>query len=289
MKIKDLYDCLSKNFRTITDTPELDARAIMCHVLECSYTHFLLDMDKQVSKENEDRILSMAQRRKDGEPVAYILGERGFYECTFKVTSDTLIPRADTEILVENAIEDIIKQNIDKKEIAILDLCCGTGCIGISVAKVLSRTFEKVNLTLADLSEGALSVCTDNAEKLLTESNISFSIKKSDLLDNIGQSFDAILTNPPYIATAVIPTLEKQVQKEPYMALDGGEDGLDLVRRIVKAAPRHLNKGGHMFMEIGYDQGQETKKLFEGSGFENVQVIKDYGDCDRLVKGLIKY
>ena len=220
-------------------------------------------------------------------PVAYLTGERGFYESVFMVTEDTLIPRADTETLVEEALADIVERFQDKESIRILDLCCGTGCIGISVAKVLSECFDRVYLTLADVSDKAMEVCRQNAGGLIEEEdNIDVSFAVGDLFDAVKDSdFDAILSNPPYIASSVIPTLEKQVRFEPVLALDGGPDGLDFVRRIAAEAPSRLADGGLLMMEIGYDQGQASVQILKDNGFTETDVIKDLGNNDRVVKG----
>lgn len=290
MTIRELYSEMSKAFEGMTDTPAIDARAIICHDLGLDYSHFMIRMNDEVPTPILKTLRDHQKRRESGEPVAYILGERGFYECTFKVSSATLIPRADTEILVENAIAEIQKCCGNKAEISILDLCCGTGCIGISVAKVLSRTFKKVRLSLSDLSEDALEVCKQNVKDLVMEDNIAVRICNGDLFEPIGKDcFDAILSNPPYIASAVVPTLDRQVLFEPVLALDGGDDGLDLVRVIAKKAPEHLLPGALLMMEIGYDQGNASCDILKGCGFENVTIIKDYEDCDRVVKGSIKY
>lgn len=286
MTIRELYKSMCTAFEGVTDTPQIDARALICHTLGLDYGHFMLCMNDAIAPEKLETLQSQSTRRQSGEPVAYILGERGFYECTFKVSKATLIPRADTEILVEHAISDITARMHNGNEVSILDLCCGTGCIGISVAKVLARTFQKVNLTLSDLSCEALEICKENVRNLIVENNISVTVLQGNLLEPIESArFDAILSNPPYIASAVVPTLEKQVLFEPMLALDGGEDGLDLVKAIAKQAPSHLKEGSLLMMEIGYDQGARTCEILRECGFENVGILKDYGDCDRVVKG----
>lgn len=290
MTIRDLYRSMTDSFSNVSDSADIDARALICHALGIDYTHFMLNMNETVPSSALETLEAYKARREQGEPVAYITGERGFYECIFHVSPATLIPRADTEILVENAIEDIKKAFPGKKEISIMDLCCGTGCIGISVAKVLSRTFEKVSLTLSDLSKDALEVCFQNVKDLIKEPNIETELCCGSLFETVeGKKYDAILTNPPYIATNVIENLDTQVrQYEPHLALDGGEDGLDLVKEIAENAPRFLNKEGLLFMEIGYDQGLQTQEIFTENGFSGARVIRDYGDCDRLVKGQLK-
>ena len=263
----------------------VDVRTIIQQILDIDGTRFVLDMDKEVPQEKLEILQDSIRRRKSGEPVAYITGQRGFYENVFKVSSATLIPRADTEILVEDALSELLKQFGPDDEVRILDLCCGTGCIGISVAKVLSRSMKKVHLTLSDLSEKALEICRENVRTIIQKPNIVVKTIHSNLFEGIGEeSFNAILSNPPYIRKDVIPTLEKQVQFEPIMALDGGEDGLDFIREIAKEAKAHLAPGGLLEMEIGYDQGNDAKAILKEENYREITIIRDLENCDRVVK-----
>ena len=287
MNLSQLYRSFTDSFKEISDSPTSDARILICHCLGITQTQLALYSDEEVPKGKIKELETLKERRKNGEPVAYLTGERGFYECIFKVSNDTLIPRADTETVVEEAIADITELCEEKQEVKILDLCCGTGCIGISVAKVLSECFDRVSLTLADVSEKAMAICKENAENLIEEDNIEVSFKEGNLFDNINDAdFDAILSNPPYIASSVIPTLEKQVQFEPKLALDGGKDGLEFIRAIAKKARKHLVPGGLLEMEIGYDQAQSASQVLSENGYTNIDVIQDLGGNDRLVKGL---
>ncbi len=286
MTIREIYKSCTDGFKALSDSPSIDAREIVCHCLGIDQSKLVLRMDESLDSKKEKEINTLKERRMNGEPIAYLTGERGFYECIFKVSNDTLIPRADTEILVESAIQDIKENLLDELDLRILDLCCGTGCIGISVAKALSSEFSSIHLTLADLSDGALSICRQNVDKLITEPNIHTEILKSNLFDGIKTTdYHAVLSNPPYISSSVIPTLERQVQFEPKMALDGGEDGLDFIRAIAEKASQYLLPGGLLQMEIGYDQGAEASLILAENGYENVSIIKDLGDCERVVKG----
>ena len=285
MTIRKLISSYSDSFKDISDTPELDARVIVCHVMDLDSAQLFLRLDDELSEENARLVESALRRRQGGEPVAYITGERGFYECTFKVSDATLIPRADTETLVEDSIKTLKSLFNECDDIRILDLCCGTGCIGISVAKALAGSFKRITLTLSDLSDKALEICRSNAESLIMEKNIEVSIIRSDMFKEIRETaYNAILSNPPYIKRDVIPGLEKQVQFEPHMALDGGEDGLDFVRIIATEASKHLIAGGLLEIEIGYDQAQDTSLLLAESGYREISVLKDLGDNDRVVK-----
>jgi release factor glutamine methyltransferase len=286
MTLPELYKSFVQSFEDISDSPAADARILICTCLGLTQTQLALATTEEVPADKLPELDAIRTARSAGKPVAYLTGERGFYESMFKVTEDTLIPRADTETLVEEALADIVERYQDQESIRILDLCCGTGCIGISVAKVLSECFDSVSLTLADLSEKAMEVCRENAEELVTEENIDLEFVVGDLFDCTGdEPFDVILSNPPYIPSAVVPTLEKQVRFEPLMALDGGTDGLDFVRAISRGALTRLVPGGLLEMEIGYDQGPAATSILEGDGYSEVSIVKDLGDNDRVVKG----
>ena len=285
MTLRKIISTYSDSYKGVSDTPELDARLIVCHVLDLEPSQLFLRLDDDLPDEMLDKINTALQRRQSGEPVAYITGERGFYESVFKVSEATLIPRADTETLVDDAVRELRDLAGETEEIKILDLCCGTGCIGISVAKALATSFKRITLTLSDLSERALEVCRANEDSLITEKNIDVSIIRSDMFNDIRETaYNAILSNPPYIRSSVIPGLEKQVRFEPHMALDGGEDGLDFVRIIADDASRHLAVGGLLEIEIGYDQADEASLLLAQSGYQGISVLKDLGGNDRVVK-----
>ena len=286
MNLSQLYKSFCDSFKNISDSPAADARILICHCLQINQTQLALFPDEEVPSEKLEELEKLRKARENGEPVAYLTGERGFYECVFKVSKDTLIPRADTETLVEEAIADITECFEDRQEVRILDLCCGTGCIGISVAKVLSECFDKVNLTLADVSEKAMAICKENVRELIEEPNIEVSFATGDLFSSVLETdFDAILTNPPYIASSVIPNLEKQVQFEPKLALDGGKDGLDFIRKIAEDATKHLKSGGLLEMEIGFDQAEAASLILAENGYSDIDVIKDLGGNDRVIKG----
>ncbi len=284
MTLKQLHRRCSEIIGSASSTPALDARIIAQNVLNIEYNAFILHSQDIVSPSDEQRILALATQRANGEPVAYLVGQRDFYEDTFLVNNNTLIPRADTEILVEEAIAIGLANK--QKELKILDLCCGTGCIGISVAKALEQQGKSVCLVLSDLSKEALSVCKENCQRLLKSGNVEYEILEGDLLETVeNRRFDLILTNPPYIASAVIETLEEQVKREPLLALDGGKDGLELIRKITATVSAHLKEGSWLLMEIGYDQGARVKVLFEEAGLHQVKVKKDLGGQDRVVIG----
>jgi release factor glutamine methyltransferase len=219
----------------------------------------------------------MVVRRRRREPVAYILGRREFYGRSFKVDSRVLVPRPDTEILVEIALRETRDRDL---HVRALDLCTGSGCVAITLAKERPTS----SFVAVDVSADALAVARENALRLGAY-NVTFA--HGSLFEPVQNArFDLITANPPYVTTAEIQTLDADVRDhEPHLALDGGADGLDLVRAIVAAAPTHLERGGVLAMEIGADQGPATAALFEARGFEGVRVEKDYGKRDRVVVG----
>lgn len=225
------------------------------------------------------------EKRRKRIPLAQILGRQSFYGLDFFVNEDVLIPRADTECLVDLVLEDyaeLAKQGEKTyAEKRILDLCTGSGCIGISVAKHLPYQ----ELLLVDLSEKALAVAKKNAEKHLG-GNVR--LLQSDLLTEVQEKrFSLLLSNPPYIVSKVIPDLEREVSEyEPKMALDGGEDGLIFYRRIAREAKKVLLPGARLYLEIGYDQGESVKDIFQKEGYQEVEVFPDLAGNPRVVRGI---
>ncbi len=248
------------------------------------------------------------EKRRRRIPLAQILGRQSFYGLDFFVNEDVLIPRADTECLVDlvledyadlakqagktysekrnsehvsNKHEDNVENEANSSSLNILDLCTGSGCIGISVAKHLPYQ----ELLLVDLSEKALAVAKKNAEKHLGE---NVTLLQSDLLTEVrGKKFSLLLSNPPYIVSRVIPGLDREVSEyEPKMALDGGEDGLVFYRRIAKEAKAVLLPGARLYLEIGYDQGESVKDIFQKEGYEAVEVFPDLSGNPRVLRGI---
>lgn len=223
------------------------------------------------------------EKRRRRIPLAQILGRQSFYGLDFFVNEDVLIPRADTECLVDLVLEDYadLAKQAGSSSLNILDLCTGSGCIGISVAKHLPYQ----ELLLLDLSEKALAVAKKNAEKHLG-GNVR--LLQSDLLTEVQEKrFSLLLSNPPYIVSKVIPDLEREVSEyEPKMALDGGEDGLIFYRRIAREAKKVLLPGARLYLEIGYDQGESVKDIFQKEGYQEVEVFPDLAGNPRVVRGI---
>ena len=253
----------------------LDARYLLLEAFEMDMAHFLLKEQEQVpategrTREYSDAIQARAAR----VPLQYLTGKQDFMGLTFHVDERVLIPRQDTETLVEL----VLKENTDKKA-RILDLCTGSGCIAVSLA-VLGG-YRKVDAV--DISEDALAAAEENGTRL--GGKVRF--LKSDLFSALDpeKKYDIIASNPPYIPTEVLNGLEPEVKDyEPRMALDGSEDGLAFYRRIAVAAPAFLRAGGRIYLEIGYDQGAAVEELLWNNGFARTRVVKDAAGRDRVV------
>lgn len=252
------------------DTSE--ARLLLAFVLDIDVA--MLVTKTYCDNVSKEKFIKCIQKRCEGIPFAYITEKQEFMKLSFKITQDVLIPRPDTEILVDTVIK-IVKRNQEKK-CNILDMCSGSGCIGISLNKYL----DNVKITGVDISKNALEIARYN--NIVNNTNVEFIY--SDLFENINDMvFDIIVSNPPYIPTQDIKDLQKEVLNEPVIALDGGEDGLDIYRRIVLGAKNHLLDGGYLVFEIGYDQAKDVSNILEVEGYENIKVIKDLSNNDRVI------
>jgi release factor glutamine methyltransferase len=259
------------------ESPRVEAELLLAVALGCSRIALITDGARPLEPSELARFKGMVVRRRRREPVAYILGRREFYGRSFKVDARVLVPRPDTEILVEIALRETRDRDLFVRA---LDLCTGSGCVAITLAKERPTS----SFVAVDVSADALAVAQENALRIGAY-NVTFAL--GSLFEPVqGARFDLITANPPYVTTAEIETLDADVREhEPRLALDGGADGLDLVRAIVEAAPAHLNPGGVLAMEIGADQGPATAALYEARGFTGVRVEKDYGRRDRVVVG----
>ena len=265
--VKTVSDVFNENACSANKS---DLFSILCGFLNCDRAALLLKKDTALSEDEYNILKEQIELSKTGMPVAYITGRKEFYSLTFEVTPDVLIPRPDTETIVEFAL----RYAKGKK---VLDLCAGSGCIGLSVAY-----YSQCDITLADISEKALKVARRNAENL----KINAEFLKTDILnDDIDGVYDMILSNPPYIETSVIPTLDKSVYGfEPHEALDGGADGLMFYPVIAKKASSALTGDGVLAVETGHTQAKAVKKMFE-SRFEETIVLKDLAGIERVVIG----
>ena len=262
------------------ENAEHDSRELFMEASGMNMTKYLLDASKRVDKAVYEKFESFIARRGRHEPLQHILGKTWFFGHEFIVNRDVLVPRPDTELLVEQALSELKK----KERPDVLDMCTGSGCIIISLASEISMG----NGMGADFSDKALQTAKINAEKNGVE-NISF--VRSDLFKNIpsGISFDMIVSNPPYIETAMIEMLSEEVRLfDPYEALDGDEDGLKFYREITDAAPVFLRKGGWLMYEIGCSQAEAVSGIMSDAGFGDIKVVKDLAGPDRVVRGRLK-
>lgn len=268
-----------------------DCKILYCYMMDIPFSKIILEYQEVLQDRLCDKYFELIDRRSKGEPVQYIMGSQEFMGLEFIVNENVLIPRQDTETLVEDALEIINTgtlrgedMDVKRKEWDILDLCTGSGAIGVSLARIAN----KVNVTCSDISEGAIKVAKENAQKHGVAKSVKF--EQGDLFKPFSkhfrkQKFDMIISNPPYIKSSVISTLQKEVcEHEPLSALDGGESGLDFYERIVSGVGSHLRKSGVLLLEIGHDQGEAVSGLLSRNGeFTSIRVLKDLANRDRIV------
>lgn len=271
----------------------LDAWYLLEYVTGITRTVYFAEPGMQIDDEQYESYRSLIKKRAEHIPLQHLTGEQEFMGLSFRVNENVLIPRQDTEILVETALKFLKggKIPVSDNSIRLLDMCTGSGCILISVLYYLKNTGLPgsgcggkvlVQGTGADISEKALAVAEENAAKHHTEAQFV----QGDLFANVGGRYGMILSNPPYIRTAEIERLQDEVKMhDPVCALDGKEDGLYFYRRIVKESRAYLEKGGMLIFEIGYDQAQEVTELMIQAGFSDVRVRKDLAGLDRVVYG----
>lgn len=277
MVIRELLTKTAKALNGI-DNYMFEAHLIVRTVLGMSPMDLVLSHQKEVEEDKLEVISDYVKRRISGEPLQYILGTQEFMGIEFEVAKEVLIPRADTETLVEAVLT-----HLAKKGASVLDIGSGSGCVGLSVAYHNKR----VLLRGIDVSDYALALSKRNAKRLGLADRTDF-VRADILTDNLAGKYDVIVSNPPYIRTDVIPTLMDEVQFfEPHLALDGGEDGLKFYRVITEKATKLLNEKGLLAFEIGYDQGVAVSAMMSEK-FDSVQVIKDLAGNDRVVTGILK-
>ena len=274
MTIHELLELGSKNLREVgQEEPKALAKRILAFLLKKDVSYLAIHPEEIVETKIETDFNEAIQKKQAGIPLQYITNMQEFMGINFYVDENVLIPRPDTEVLVE----EVIKLAKEKENIAILDMCTGSGAIAIALAEYLTNA----KITASDKSKKALGVAQKNAKN--TKASIQFI--ESDLFGNIKDKFDIIVSNPPYIESDVIKCLDKEVQKEPMMALDGGKDGLDFYRKIAKQARAYLNEEGYLALEIGYNQKKKVKELLKKEGYREIYSKKDFGDNDRIVIG----
>ena len=252
-----------------------EAEQLIMHLLSISLSQLRLRQNEELSNSNEQKLLELAYRRAQREPLQYIIGEWEFYSLPFKVNENVLIPRADTELLVDTALDYIG----DAKDLKIIDLCSGSGCVAIAIA----ANTKGCDITAAEKYPATLDILKENIEL----NKVDVTPLLCDVLESPQGEYDLIVSNPPYIKSEVINTLEKEVLSEPRVALDGGADGLLFYKAIVELWLPHLKSGGALMVEIGYDQADEVMALFNNSGLQNIECKIDINGNQRVIIGTL--
>ena len=271
MKIKDLLCYISDKLSNYSDSPRLDAEIIISYVLEIPRLKVITDNQDEISSNKLTKIKKLVERRIEGEPVAYLIGKKEFFGIGFRVNPSVLVPRPETELLVERAVE--ILKNLDPPA-RILDLGTGSGCIPVSLAIELDKLKISYEITAVDISEEALAVAKDNA----IANNVNIEFLQSDWFSSIDSKYDLILSNPPYIAEGD-KRVSRETHTEPKRALYSGKTGLDDVLKIIGNADKYINSPGTLLIEIGSDQAEQIKK-------HRPQIIvhKDLAGLDRFIE-----
>ena len=281
MKIEELLKEGKENLiKNNIEDANVIARVLLQFVLNMNRNELVLKNGEEVEKQKEEEYKIVIEKIIKGIPLQYITNNQEFMKLNFFVNENVLIPQPDTEILVEEVLGIVNKNKEEKEEKTnkILDMCSGSGCIGISLANYM----KNVKVTMSDISKDAIEVAKKNAK----DNNVYDKVKfiQSDLFENIKEKFDIIVSNPPYIETKTIKKISKQVQNEPIIALDGGEDGLLFYRKLINEAPDFLNDKGYLCMEIGYDQKDKVINLAkEKNEFSKIEAIKDLSGNDRVI------
>ena len=281
MTIRDIIIKYSQELEIISDTPRLDVEIFLQKALgDVDRIYIHLNLNKELTKEQYDEFLGYINDRINGRPVAYIVGNREFMGLDFFVKEGVLIPRPDTETLVEEIIQLCKNKN---EEINIVDIGTGSGAITVSLAKYIKNS----KITSLDISDIPLEVGKINAVNNGVDNRIEF--LKSDVftaIKNTEKKFDIIVSNPPYIPKKDIETLHTQVKDyEPYNALEGGEDGLDFYRQITEESIKYLKQGGILAYEVGHDQSEDVSKIMKHHGYDKIYTKKDIQGIDRVVIG----
>lgn len=271
MKIKEILKIGNEKLSNVTEA-NLKLRLLISKIIDKPKEFLITHNEEEITKIQGNKILEGIEKLANNIPIQYIINEQEFMGIKFFVDENVLIPQPDTEILVEQVIKNC--KDANKK---ILDLCTGSGCIAISLKKYIPQ----VKIFASDISSKALEIAKKNAKQNNTEINFI----ESDLFQNINnEKFDIIASNPPYIKQDVIKSLDKEVQNEPNIALNGGKDGLDFYRKIIKESYEYLANDGKLYLEIGYDQKEDLIDLYNKDGrYKNINCIKDLANNDRVI------
>lgn len=272
MKLKELWQLMND---ILEEKGRGSSRLLLMSGLNMKYHQLIGEIDKEVDKKIEKELIQKAKKVANGTPLQYILGSKEFYGINFLVNENVLIPRPETELVVDHIIKEY-----KGKDVKILDIGTGSGAIAISLAINLKRS----KIEAVDISKKALEVAMENAKLLNVLERISFT--QSDIFSTINSNdYDCIVSNPPYISEREMRSLPTNVKKEPKLALYGGLDGLEFYKRIVDKSISYLKDGGLLIFEIGCNQGKSVSELMQQKGFGNVKIKKDFNNLDRIVLG----
>ncbi len=279
MKIIDGFNLIKEKLtKAGAESPAFDASELISYVLKTPYSP-ALDKEKELTKNEQDNLISLAERRAEGEPLQYILGQWEFYGFPFKVGKGVLIPRDDTEVALRAAFPHLDKTDSPK----ILDLCAGSGTLSVTLKKL----YPKAEVTAVELSEEAFYYLKENAKLNNAHINLIdddiFNVYKT-FEDNY---FDLIISNPPYLTRDELDSMQKELYFEPKLALDGGDDGLDFYRRIIPLYSPKLKVGGQLIFELDGNQALYTKALMKAANYKDIEIFDDLGGIHRAIKGTL--
>ena len=274
--LRDLLQHVTERLESAgQDVPRREAEFLLMDALGLSRSQLLLELMQEASPEQEERVLSYLGRREKGEPLAYIHGELEFYGLALKVTPAVLIPRPETELLVDHIAQELASQDLTGK--VLWDLCCGSGCIGLA----LKKRFPDLNVVLSDLSDEALRVAKSNAEGL----GLEIDGRLGDLLEPFtGEKAHFVVSNPPYLSAGEYGELDAEVKDfEPRSALEAGDSGLEIYRRLASELPSYLHPEAKVYLEIGYRQGTDVQGLFGQESWKETILVQDLAGHDRFL------
>ena len=275
LSIKKVIDTAQQGLESISDSARLDAECLLSFVLNKETVYLRTWPEKILDDSIHEQFLKLLKRREQGEPIAYIVGSKEFWSFNLNVSKDTLIPRPETEMLVEQVIKIAHQQKLN----SILELGTGTGAIAIAISSEIQKLEQQPKIVATDISLQALDVAKQNAARY--KQGIEF--VESDWFNSIElQKFDLIVSNPPYIQQGDVHLTQGDVRFEPMSALVSGDDGLDDIRAIIEQAKNSLNPGGYLIFEHGYDQGSAVRALFEANAYTHIQTHTDLSKNDRM-------